>query len=148
VEDFRLRMLELSQEGYYCSQIILALGLEAQGKQDPDLIRAAAGLAWGAGNNSGTCGALTGAACLLALHSGKGQDSETEREEFWPMLEELWDWFGAEFGSLYGGVQCGEILADGTAPKQRCGPMVARTYGKAIEILLDHGFDPTEPRSA
>ena len=146
MDDFRPRMMELSQKGYYCSQIILSLGLEAQGKQDPDLIRAAAGLARGAGDDSGTCGALTGAACLLAFHSGKGQDSETEIEEFWPMLAELWEWFDTEYGRIYGGVQCGELLGDGAPRQERCGPIIARTYVRAMEILREYGFDPAESR--
>ena len=108
MDDARLEMLSLARKGYYCSQIILELGLEAQGKHDPDLIRAAAGLALGAGDNAGTCGALTGAACLIALHGGKGQDSETEADEFWLMLAELWDWFRTDVGSVYGGVECGQ----------------------------------------
>ena len=44
-----VRMLELAQKGFYCSQILLFLGLEAQGKSDPDLIRAMSGLAGGWG---------------------------------------------------------------------------------------------------
>ena len=148
MDDVRFEMLSLAQKGYYCSQIILRLGLEAQGKQDPDLIRAAAGLARGCGDDAGTCGALTGAACLLALHGGKGQDSETEMDEFWPMLADLWEWFQTEVGAVHGGVACGQILSDGTSPRERCGPIIAEAYAKAVEILVDHGFDPTEPRSA
>jgi Putative redox-active protein (C_GCAxxG_C_C) len=148
VDDVRLEMLSLSRKGYYCSQIILALGLEAQGKQDPDLIRAAAGLALGAGDDAGTCGALTGAACLIALHGGKGQDSETEADEFWLMLAELWEWFRAGVGAVHGGVGCGQILSDGASRKERCGPIIADAYAKAIEILVEHGFAPTEPRNA
>lgn len=148
MDDVTLRMLDLSHRGYYCSQIILSLGLEAQGKQDPDLIRAMAGLARGAGSDAGTCGALTGAACLLALHSGKGQDSEEELDEFWPMLAELWGWFETEVGRLHGGVECGQILGEGASPRMRCGPIISDTYAKAMQILLDYGFDPAESRRA
>ena len=148
MDDVRLEMLSLSQKGYYCSQIILALGLEAQGGRDPDLIRAAAGLALGAGDDAGTCGALTGAACLIALHGGKGQDSETEADEFWLMLAELWEWFRAGVGSAHGGLGCGQILDGGAPSKERCGPIIADAYAKAMEILAEHGFDPTEPRRA
>jgi hypothetical protein len=41
-------MLDLSSKGHYCSQITLTLGLEAQGKRDPGLVRAMAGVACGA----------------------------------------------------------------------------------------------------
>ncbi len=33
MEDNRLRIFELSQQGFCCSQILLMMGLEAQGKE-------------------------------------------------------------------------------------------------------------------
>jgi hypothetical protein len=146
MDDHLLRMLDLSRKGYYCSQIIIALGLEAQGKRDPDLVRAMAGLARGAGSGAGICGALGGAACLIGLYAGKGLDSEDEDEELWPMLAELWEWFAREFGNLYGGVTCGQILEGGAPRGDRCGAIAAQTYAKVREILLDHAFDSAEPR--
>ena len=144
--DEAFRMLELSRQGYFCSQILLILFLEAQGKRDPDLVRAMAGLAVGAGSPSGTCGALEGAACAIGLYVGKGQDSDEENEELWVMLEELWEWFESEVGAKHGGVKCGDILADGSQQTQRCGQIVAGTYGEVLQILAAHGIDPTEPR--
>jgi C_GCAxxG_C_C family probable redox protein len=148
LDDTRLRMLELSGKGYYCSQVLLALALEAQGKEDPDLIRAMAGLAKGIGEGPGTCGTLTGAACMLALYTGKGQDGEAENPDLWPMLFELWEWFEGEVGSRYGGVTCNDILSDGSSQRQRCGPIVEATYFKTLEILTQYGVDPTEPRES
>ncbi len=146
MDDTQFRMLELSQKGYYCGQILIALFLEAQGKHDPDLVRAMAGLALGAGSSSGTCGALEGGACAIALYVGKGQDSEEQTEEMWLMLAELWEWFENDVGAPHGGVKCGDILGDGAPQRQRCGPIVAQTYSKVLQILLEHGIDPTEPR--
>ena len=147
MDDARMHMMELSQKGYYCSQILLSLALEAQGKQDADLIRAMAGLALGAGEGMGTCGALEGAACMIALYAAKGQDDEAEMDEFRLMLAELWEWFEKEVGAAYGGGTCDDILADGTPRKQRCGPIVDATYLKVIEILMELGIDATEPRA-
>jgi C_GCAxxG_C_C family probable redox protein len=141
-------MMELSGKGYYCSQILLQLALQAQGKDDPDLIRAMAGLAKGVGEGPGTCGALTGAACMIALYVGKGKDDEDEREELWPMLFELWEWFESAVGAVYGGVRCDDILSDGTPRKQRCGPIVDATYSKVLEILAQYGIDAAESRDA
>jgi C_GCAxxG_C_C family probable redox protein len=146
VDDLRMRMLELSQRGYYCSQILISLALEAQGKENTDLVRAMAGLALGAGTGLGTCGALEGAACVIALYTGKGRDDEEEVEELWLMLAELWEWFEKEITAPYGGVKCDDILRDGTPMKQRCGPIVAASYSKAIQLLIEHGIDPSEPR--
>ena len=146
MDDARMHMMELSQKGYYCSQILLTLALEAQGKQDPDLIRAMSGLAIGCGEGAGTCGALSGAACMIALYAGKGQDAEIELDEFRLMLAELWEWFEKEVGATYGGVRCDDILGDGTPRTLRCGPIVAATYSRVIEILMEQGIDPAEPR--
>lgn len=146
MDDIQFRLLELSQKGYYCSQILVTLFLEAQGKHDPDLVRAMAGLALGTGSSSGTCGALEGGACAIALYLGKGQDSEEETEELWLMLAELWEWFENDVGRLHGGVTCGDIIQDGAPQSQTCGPIVVQTYAKVLQILLEHGIDPAEPR--
>lgn len=136
-------MMELRQKGYYCSQILLLLALRLQGKENPDLVRAMSGLARGTTGRLGVCGTLTGAACLLAFYAARGSDEEKENDQYPGMLKELWTWFEETYGSQYGGVTCGEILSDGTDPRQRCGPIIAETYAKAMDILTSHGFDPT-----
>ena len=141
------RMMDLSLKGYYCSQILMMLALEAQGREDSDLVRAMTGLALGGGRGRGTCGSLAGGACVIALHAGKGGDDEVAAELLWNMLGELWRWFDGAVGSVYGGVRCDDVLADGTPRAQRCGPIVAQTYAKVMEILVENGFDPTEARS-
>lgn len=140
------RMMELVHEGFYCSQVLVQLGLEAQGKRNPDLVRAAGGLALGTGAGEGTCGTLTGAACLLSLYGGKGRPDEEEHEVLRSMLLELWRWFETRFGEAFGGITCSRILEDGADRRRRCGPIVAETYEKAVEILTDHGFDLSRGR--
>ena len=51
-----IRMVELAQKGFYCSQILLQLGLEMQGKENPDLIRTMGALAGGLGFSGDVCG--------------------------------------------------------------------------------------------
>lgn len=143
------RMFELAQQGFSCSQILLMLGLEAQGKDNPDLIRAMAGLAGGLGFAGETCGALTGGACLLGLYVGKGSDGEESRAELDLMVAELVDWFKAELAGEYGGITCGAILGDDLQYKAvslGCGNIVGNTYAKVKEILINHGIDPVEAR--
>ena len=41
MDDVTLHMLELKGKGFCCSQIILILALENQGRTNPDLVRAA-----------------------------------------------------------------------------------------------------------
>lgn len=141
-----LRMMELGYNGYSCSQILLLLALEAQGKTDPDLIRAVGGLSHGAGCENGVCGTLTGAACLLGLYAGKGSDDEYEDDQLRYLLKELSDWFSSTFGTRYGGITCSEIVGDRTEIRQRCGTVVAETWNKATELLAAAGYDITRSR--
>ena len=136
-----LRMMELDYKGYYCSQIILILALEAQGKSNPDLVRAMGGLAHGSNFEDGICGTLTGAACLLGLYAGKGSDDEHEDEQLKFMLKDLGDWFELTFARRYGDVTCEAIVGDRTEMRQRCAEVVAETYGKVLELLGAGGYD-------
>jgi C_GCAxxG_C_C family probable redox protein len=140
-----LRMMELKHQGFYCSQIMMMMALDTQDKTDPDMIRAMAGLAFGAGIGE-NCGAMTGAACILALYGGKGTEDEEENFRLMGMLHELGDWFRETYGSRYGGISCDAISEDGSLRNERCGAVVAETYRKAMEILVENGFDPAEGR--
>ncbi len=137
-----MRMIELSQEGFYCSQILLILGLEAQGKTNPDLIRAMGGLVGGMGFCGKTCGALTGGACLLGLYAGKGEAEELEDSRLNSMVAELVAWFEQEFQSAYGGIACNDILEqDPNNRAARCPQLVLKTYEKVNELLTANGYD-------
>ena len=139
----QMRMMELSYHGYYCSQILLLLGLEAQGKSNPDLIRAMGGLANGCGFSGGPCGTLTGAACLLSLYAGKGTDDEHEDVGLTYLLRDLGAWFTQQYGDRYGDITCEAIAGDRTEIRQRCGAIVAETYAKVMELLTAGGYDVT-----
>jgi len=141
VDHSMVRMMELSYHGYYCSQILLIMGLEAQGKSNPDLIRALGGLANGCGFAGGPCGTLTGAACLLSLYAGKGLDDEYQDEALTHMLKDLGEWFTLRYGSLYGDTTCETIVGDRTEMRQRCGAIVAETYARVMELLIAGGYD-------
>jgi C_GCAxxG_C_C family probable redox protein len=137
-----LRMIQLAGQGFYCSQILLFLGLEAQGKSNPDLIRTMSGLAGGLGFTGDTCGALTGGACLLGLYAGRGTPEEQEDEKLNLMVSELVDWFSEEYGKLYGGIRCEIILGDDPRNRMaRCPNMVLGTYEKVKALLIEYGFD-------
>jgi hypothetical protein len=144
MDDYQIQMLRLAAAGYACSQIIIHLGLDARGEENPDLVRSMAGLAYGCGGGQATCGALTGGCCLLALYAGKGSDAETESDRLPLMLNALTDWFAAQVGDQYGGTICATITGeDGpAAARHRCGAIVGDTFAKAMEILTTHGFDP------
>ena len=136
------RIRALKQQGFFCSQILLLLGLELQGKENPDLVRAAHGLAGGLGFTGETCGALTGGACLLGVYAGKGMPDEEDDPRLMFMVEDLVKWFKSEYGQAFGGIRCDEILGgDGRNMGARCPTMVLGVFQKVKELLVENGFD-------
>lgn len=147
LDDIMIRVMRLSSQGLYCSQILMALALATGGHANQELVRSLAGLAFGCGLGQGTCGVLSGAACVLALYAGKGGPDEEESPAFMPMLEELNDWFRAEAGCQGGEVTCEAIMGPDAprSPQQKCGALVAEAFAKVMEILSANGFDPADP---
>jgi len=143
MDDSMIQMMRLAQKGYTCSQILILLALEVRGEQNPALVRAAAGLAYGCGTGKGSCGVLTGGSCVIGLFAGKGSDGEQESERFLLMLQDLSDWFSERVGKEYGGIECQAIVGEEGpgAARQRCGAILAETYAKVVEILIANGFE-------
>ena len=137
------RMIQLAASKYNCSQIMMVLALEQEGRENSELVRAMSGLGDGCGFFQETCGIMTGAASILAWYAGKGADDEEESEKLLPMLEDFGDWFRQEIGARYAGTRCNEIVGDlvGTPDgKQICGSIIFQTFGKVNEILESNGY--------
>ena len=137
--DLMERMLELSQQGYYCAQILMILALEAEGKEDPDLIRAMGGLNGGMGNSGGICGCLTGGACFLSYYTGKGEPDELPHPDSDALIQELISWF-REYTEEYGGTDCRCILEGDSRNKiQRCPLIMEAVLEQCMGLLEEHG---------
>jgi hypothetical protein len=137
----RTRMLQLAQKGYQCSQILVILGLEVKGEENPSLIKAVGGLAWGCGEGSCTCGSLTGGCCLLSLFAGKGSESEKWSPEFEQMMKELVRWFWKKYGFNLQGIDCMAIREAGSAQAQQlCWQIIEDVYFKVMAILAASGL--------
>lgn len=142
-----VRMIQLAQQGFHCSQILLFLGLEAQGKTNADLIRTMGGLAGGLGFTGDVCGVITGAACLLGLYAGRGKPEEEEDPRLNLMIDQLVEWFRNRCHAAYGGTSCQAILEDNPQNQaSRCPSLVLETYEKVKALLLEHGLDLAEGR--
>ena len=132
------RMLELSSQGYYCAQILLILALEAEGKEDPDLIRTVGGLNGGLGNSGNICGCLTGGACFLSYFLGKGEEDELPHPKADSMIQEFCCWF-QEYTEEFGGTQCKTILnGDNRNKIQRCPMLLEESLKTCMAILEAH----------
>lgn len=138
-DDFRVA--ELALKGYKCSHILVQIGLDALGKDNPELLRAMSGLATGMGSGM-SCGALTGGCCLIALYAGTDGEGRDEHPRLPLMLEEYTQWFREEFGRTYGGIDCANIMQDDPQLKnQRCPTLILAAVKKAREILEANGFE-------
>lgn len=118
------RIIELAGSGLCCSQILMQMvGLDARGEENPEMVKAMGALGYGLYSQL-TCGALTGAACALALY----RDSRDECKE---ELQELNQWFAERFGSC----SCCDILGKGNPPTPHCQEIVLETVEKCFELL-------------
>lgn len=145
-------ILPLVGQGFCCSQIVGLLALRAQGRENPELVRALGGLCHGLGacreTGCGTCGILTGGACVLGLYFGRGRPEEAPLERGDLARAEFVGWFVARTRSQYGGSACEDILGDdsGRPDLTRCGGLLAESWAKLLEILVENGVDPTMGR--
>ena len=80
-DEIVMQMIELAEKNYNCSQIMMILAMQQEGKENPGLVRAMSGLGDGCGFFNETCGGMTGAASMLAWYAGKGADGEEESEK-------------------------------------------------------------------
>lgn len=147
MNDTLLTVMQLGGKGYSCAQIVLLTGLNYMGRENPDLIRAAAGLAQGGGCSGELCGALSGGLCLLGLHLGKGQDAELAEPDEQLFYNNLVEWF-RDTHAVQGKITCDAIL--GLEPGQACamnpgicGNIVASVMDYAVGMLVERGYDPS-----
>jgi C_GCAxxG_C_C family probable redox protein len=138
IDSFRL--FELAAQGFCCSQILIILGLEAEGKENPDLVRSMQGLCGGLGHSGSICGALTGGICLLSLKAGKGRAEESANPKLVGMIEELIRWFDEMQVSRECSAIVGRKLEDRGPYPVKCGSIVTSTYAKVEEILVEESL--------
>lgn len=131
-------MLALARQGFFCSQIMILLALEGEGKENPDLVRALGGLTGGLGFSGNLCGALTGGSCLISYFAGQGEPEEIADPHCNELIKCLVSWFEAEYGAAYGGCNCRNILEDNSANMiLRCPQIVESVYTHVMEQLME-----------
>lgn len=114
--------------GLSCSQSLMAtVGLEAQGLENQALIDAMCGLSGGMFAQY-TCGALTGAACAMALYGAP-------KEELGTWCIELSQWFEARYGNH----TCEGLVGLGQRNPQLCNTIIQETAVKSAQILNKAG---------
>ncbi|HEU6438148.1 MAG TPA: C-GCAxxG-C-C family protein [Nitratidesulfovibrio sp.] len=142
------RVLGLGASGYCCTQIMVQLLLDVQGREAPDAMRAAGGLCRGFGLAEGACGILLGGCMAMGLCAAKGHGGEEPHEALEAMTTEFAEWF-RERTAASGGISCGAILGDSAGGRPdfgKCHGLLLEAYGKMFEVLAAYGVDPTLPR--
>ncbi len=135
------RVMDFAMQGYQCSQILMVLALEAQCKQNSDLVKAMSGLLGGMGCGK-TCGALTAGCCVLALYAGKDSPEHNADDRLQKMLSEFVEWFESEYTSRYGGINCIDIVQDDMRNRMaRCPTIVIESLEKLKEILAENNYE-------
>jgi C_GCAxxG_C_C family probable redox protein len=149
MNDDSFRVMDLAMQGYQCSQILMAIALEAQGRQNSGLVKVMSGLLGGMGCGK-TCGALTAGCCVLALHAGKESAEQPADDRLQPMLSRFVEWFDAEYTARYGGINCADIVQDDMRNTMaRCPTIVIESLEKLKEILAENNYEFSNPtRSA
>ena len=135
MEDELKLMYQLKVEGHCCSGILIAMGLLLRGESNDQFVKASRALC--DGMRSGlTCGALTGAVCMLALFDEKNTE----------MTKEMTYWFGEELCAKYGSINCEDIVHGSPYEKATiCPELMKATYFRAKELLVEFGYiEPTE----
>jgi hypothetical protein len=136
MEQLNGEIKEAARRGLQCSQIIVDIGLRRLGMRSECLIKGTAGLVGAMGLQDATCGALTGAASLIAFAAidrlGQG---------IYLLIEELEGRFD-ELISEYPGNTCGAILEHDPSkvPTEVCPPIIAGALRIALEVLADAGI--------
>ena len=138
--ELRERIMELGLQGFECSQILMILALEADGCENPDLVRAMSGLTGGLGHCRKECGALTGGCCVLGYYAGRGSAEEIEHNDFYRIVQDYVNWFQEEFSSGTNGTDCLSILGeDFSKAFTSCLPMLEACQETLTKILYENG---------
>lgn len=145
MDDMAFKLFKLVNAGYCCTQIIVKMALDEEGKENEDLLRAVNGLCMGVGSTQKICGVLTGGIAILGLYAGKGNNFEYPKQGYSNMVDEFTEWFETEFGST----ECADIIGVCSVTdyitnqeyRLKCGNVLTKSYEKVQEILMEHDYE-------
>ena len=139
--DLMDRIMELSRYGYFCSQILAILMLEAVGEENPKLVQAMAGLNGGIGFSGDVCGCMAGGCCILSYFTGKPDADSYDSPHHKSAQGEFVQWFTDEMELEYQTIDCRDITKGTPAKRvQYCPQIIAQTFEKCMEILEERGL--------
>ncbi len=145
MDESGFQMFKLTNAGYCCSQIMVKMALDAEGRENADLLRAINAFCRVVGSMPKTCGVLNGGIAVLGLYAGKGTDTEYPKPEFTAMVDEFTEWFENQFGST----QCQDLIGVSTITdlqsnqeyRLKCGNILIDSFQKIQQILQENDFE-------
>ncbi|WP_237152915.1 DVU_1555 family C-GCAxxG-C-C protein [Oryzibacter oryziterrae] len=142
--DDSFRIAELLLSGYKCGHVMMKLALEAQGRDDPDLVRAMSGLSLGMGQGF-NCGVLTAGCCVIGLCAGKADDEAPEDPRLAAAIDDFSGWFST-MTHRHGGIDCAHIMRfEHERLREVCPGLISESWTRLVEILDSHGIDIANP---
>lgn len=142
MDELLMRITEMMSEGFGCSQIMVRLVHEMQGKEDEEMMRALCGLRGGMLTQR-DCGTLTGGCCMLASFCGSGRPHEETGIGYPDMIVDFANWFEEHFGSA----ECAKLVGPTMEERMKvCPGYMKESFEKCMELVYAHGYDPTEAR--
>ncbi len=103
------KALEIFDNSYNCAQSVLTVFATDMGITKDESLRIASAFGGGMGKQQHTCGAVTGAAMVLGLKFGKGENDEDSKKQF--TYDKTVEFFN-EFSKLNGSTNCRKLLND------------------------------------
>jgi len=94
---------EIFNEGFNCSQAVLAAFCDELGLQESDAKSLAAAFGGGMGRKGSVCGAVTGALMVLGMKNGGKKE---DKEKNYADVAKFWD----KFTEVHGTVICRKLL--------------------------------------
>lgn len=145
MDELEFELFKLRNAGYCCTQMMMKLALDAEGTENPDLMKAMQGLCMGVGGLQKTCGVLTGGLAIIGLYAGKGKDDEQPHPDYFNMVDEYIGWFESEFGST----DCEDIIGACTMAEYKsnqdlllkCGDTLKKCYEMIQQLLSDYNIE-------
>jgi C_GCAxxG_C_C family probable redox protein len=140
------RSASLFQQGFTCSQAILAAFAARYGLDETAALKVSCAYGGGIARSGETCGAVTGALMVIGLAHGKATlDDDAAKERTYALTREFWSRFRARQGSLV----CKELIGfdigtpDGAKAASESGvfrdkcPVLVRCAAAILGELLD-----------
>lgn len=139
-QDLMMRMLELTSQGYECSQILMIMAMELYGEKNSGVVRTMSALNEGMCSTGRLCGCLTGGSCLLAYFAGKGLEfEEIEHPTFRKMVVDFSTWFEETWAQQFGSANCDDILEENLNNRlARCPQIVESSFEKCMGLLEEN----------